>query len=257
MLAARERGLGTCWTTLHLMHEEQAAQILGIPYDRYVQVALIPIAHSIGTEFRPGARKPLSDVLHWDTWTDARQSEPTPTRAGPAPSARASAAAQARPPPGIRVTPPWGADRMEAEAPETFDLGDLSGLADGSMRCFEDAGEFRVVLCRVRGILYALEDNCSHADAPLDEGRLRGHTVTCAQHVRHDAEDGPNFIVGGRYEDQLVCTEHGWRDQAQGPDRDLERRQPGASPGQDRRAAAGRAEAHCPLGCQSPAAQYY
>ena len=68
MLAARERGLGTCWTTLHLMHEEQAAQILGIPYDRYVQVALIPIAHSIGTEFRTGARKPLSDVLHWDTW---------------------------------------------------------------------------------------------------------------------------------------------------------------------------------------------
>ena len=68
MLAARERGLGTCWTTLHLMHEEQAAQILGIPHDRYVQVALIPIAHSIGTDFRPGSRKPLSEVLHWDNW---------------------------------------------------------------------------------------------------------------------------------------------------------------------------------------------
>lgn len=59
---------------------------------------------------------------------------------------------------------------MEAETPETFDLGDLSGLADGSMRCFEDAGEFGVVVCRVRGTLYALEDNCSHADAPLSEG---------------------------------------------------------------------------------------
>ena len=68
MLAARERGLGTCWTTLHLMHEEQAAQIMGIPHDRYVQVALIPIAHSIGTEFRTGSRKPLSEVLHWDIW---------------------------------------------------------------------------------------------------------------------------------------------------------------------------------------------
>ncbi len=68
MLAARERGLGTCWTTLHLMHEERAAQILGIPYDRLVQVALIPVAHSIGTDYRRGSRKPLAEVLHWDGW---------------------------------------------------------------------------------------------------------------------------------------------------------------------------------------------
>ena len=68
MLAARERGLGTCWTTLHLMHEQQAAEILGIPHERYVQVALIPVAHTIGTDFRPGIRKPLANVLHWDGW---------------------------------------------------------------------------------------------------------------------------------------------------------------------------------------------
>ena len=68
MLAARERGLGTCWTTLHLMHEARAAEILGIPHDRYVQAALIPVAHTIGTDFRPGSRKPLADVLHWDGW---------------------------------------------------------------------------------------------------------------------------------------------------------------------------------------------
>lgn len=68
MLAARERGLGTCWTTLHLQHENRASAILGIPNDRYVQVALIPVAHTIGTDFRPGVRKPLADVLHWDHW---------------------------------------------------------------------------------------------------------------------------------------------------------------------------------------------
>lgn len=68
MLAARERGLGTCWTTLHLRHEEQAADILGIPSDRYVQVALIPVAHAIGTDFRPATRRPLAEVLHWDRW---------------------------------------------------------------------------------------------------------------------------------------------------------------------------------------------
>ena len=68
MLAARERGLGTCWTTLHLAFEEQAAEILGIPYDDCTQVALIPVAHTIGTDFRPGMRKPTAKVLHWDGW---------------------------------------------------------------------------------------------------------------------------------------------------------------------------------------------
>ena len=68
MLAARERGLGTCWTTLHLAYEQQAAEVLQIPYEDCTQVALIPIAHTIGTDFRQGLRKPMSAVLHWDTW---------------------------------------------------------------------------------------------------------------------------------------------------------------------------------------------
>ena len=71
MLAARERGLGTCWTTLHLGYEKQAAEILGIPYDDCTQVALIPVAHTIGTDFRPGMRKPTAEVLHWDAWKGA------------------------------------------------------------------------------------------------------------------------------------------------------------------------------------------
>ena len=71
MLAARERGLGTCWTTLHLAYEQQAAEILGLPYDDCVQVALIPVAHTIGTDFRPGMRKPLARVLHWNEWKGA------------------------------------------------------------------------------------------------------------------------------------------------------------------------------------------
>ena len=68
MLAARERGLGTCWTTLHLAFEQQAAEILGIPYDDCTQVALIPVAHTIGADFRPGTRMPLDRVLHWNEW---------------------------------------------------------------------------------------------------------------------------------------------------------------------------------------------
>ncbi len=68
MLAARARGLGTAWTTCHLMYEEEAAGILGIPYDKVSQVALIATAYSIGTQFKPSLRKPIDDVLHIDRW---------------------------------------------------------------------------------------------------------------------------------------------------------------------------------------------
>ena len=68
MLAARARGLGTAWTTLHLMHEEAAAGILGIPYAEITQCALIPIAYTLGTDFKAGPRKSLEPILHIDTW---------------------------------------------------------------------------------------------------------------------------------------------------------------------------------------------
>jgi nitroreductase len=68
MLAARARGLGTCWTTLHLPREQEAAELLGIPYDDVMQAALIPVAHTLGDEFRPGPRKPLESIVHWEQW---------------------------------------------------------------------------------------------------------------------------------------------------------------------------------------------
>lgn len=68
MLAARARGLGTTMTTVHLFHEREAAEILGIPFDTVMQVALIPVAHTIGTGFNPGPRRGLEDVVHWDGW---------------------------------------------------------------------------------------------------------------------------------------------------------------------------------------------
>jgi nitroreductase len=68
MLAARARGLGTVWTTLHLVYEREAANILGIPYEKYTQAALIPIAYSKGTNFKPAQRDPLDTILHWNQW---------------------------------------------------------------------------------------------------------------------------------------------------------------------------------------------
>jgi nitroreductase len=68
MLAARARGLGTAWTSLHLVYERQAAAVLGIPYDQVMQAALIPLAYTIGTDFKEGPRESLDTMVHWDTW---------------------------------------------------------------------------------------------------------------------------------------------------------------------------------------------
>ena len=68
MLAARSRGLGTSWTTVHLAREAQVAAILGIPYDEVSQVALVPVAHTIGEDFKPAARRALDAVVHWERW---------------------------------------------------------------------------------------------------------------------------------------------------------------------------------------------
>jgi len=66
-LALRSRGLGSVLTTLHLMHEKEAAQVLGIP-DNVVQVALLPVAYTKGTDFKRAERPPVSGITHWNTW---------------------------------------------------------------------------------------------------------------------------------------------------------------------------------------------
>jgi nitroreductase len=68
MLAARARGLGTCWTTLHLIMEQQIADILGIPFDDVTQAVLSPLAYTVGTDFRPATRPDPDTIIHWDQW---------------------------------------------------------------------------------------------------------------------------------------------------------------------------------------------
>ena len=68
MLAARLHGLGTVLTTGNMAVEREVAELLGIPYETVMQAAVIPVAHTIGTDFRPAPRIAVDDVLHWDTW---------------------------------------------------------------------------------------------------------------------------------------------------------------------------------------------
>jgi nitroreductase len=67
MLAARARGLGTCWTTLHLMFEQEAAEVVGIPYEKVTQALLTPVAYTKGTEFKPAARPDPTTIMHVDS----------------------------------------------------------------------------------------------------------------------------------------------------------------------------------------------
>jgi nitroreductase len=67
-LALRSRGLGSAWTTLHLYREQETAELLGIPYGEHVQVGLFPVAHTIGTTFRPADRSRSSSRVGWNRW---------------------------------------------------------------------------------------------------------------------------------------------------------------------------------------------
>ena len=70
MLALRSRGLGSAWTTLHLIGdgEKQAAEVVGIPFDKYAQGGLFPIAYTKGTDFKKARRLPAEQLTHWNHW---------------------------------------------------------------------------------------------------------------------------------------------------------------------------------------------
>ncbi len=69
MLALRARGLGSSWTTLHLMYEAEVAELLGIP-EGITQAALLPTAYFTGQDFKPAKRLPDRDRTYWNTWGD-------------------------------------------------------------------------------------------------------------------------------------------------------------------------------------------
>lgn len=71
MLAARARGLGCCWTTVHLLHADETAQLLDIP-DTVQQAVLLPVAYYTGRDFKVAPRTPAAELTHWDGWGNRR-----------------------------------------------------------------------------------------------------------------------------------------------------------------------------------------
>jgi nitroreductase len=72
-LAARARGLGTAWTTLHLERAEEAARLLGVP-PGVTQIALFAVAYTDKDDFSPVRRRPAGEITYFDQWgfTDAQ-----------------------------------------------------------------------------------------------------------------------------------------------------------------------------------------
>jgi len=66
-LALRARGLGSALTTLHLVYEDEAAKLLGLP-ENILQVALLPVGYTRGTDFKRAERPPVSTITHWNRW---------------------------------------------------------------------------------------------------------------------------------------------------------------------------------------------
>jgi nitroreductase len=66
-LALRSRGLGSALTTIHLFFEQEAAKLLGIP-DDVMQVAMLPVGYTKGTDFKIANRPAPETITSFDEW---------------------------------------------------------------------------------------------------------------------------------------------------------------------------------------------
>jgi len=74
--------------------------------------------------------------------------------------------------------------------PNYVALASADEVPEGGTRVFL-IDDLRVAVCRVDGQYYAIEDVCTHDDAPLGEGCLVGHEIECPRHgARFDIRDG-------------------------------------------------------------------
>lgn len=58
----------------------------------------------------------------------------------------------------------------------------VDDVPDQSAICVEVAGR-RIALFNLGGTFFAIDDNCTHADAPLSEGQICGGEVACPLHA--------------------------------------------------------------------------
>jgi 3-phenylpropionate/trans-cinnamate dioxygenase ferredoxin component len=73
-------------------------------------------------------------------------------------------------------------------------------LAEGGLTAIK-VGENEILLAKVDGKIYAIDNACGHLAYPLNEGRLDGHVVTCLWHfARFDVRTGAVVSAGIDFE---------------------------------------------------------
>ena len=74
--------------------------------------------------------------------------------------------------------------------PSAVAVAKVSELAEGAFKPVQVNGK-RLLICRVEGKLYAIDDTCTHDDGPLADGLLDGHEIECPRHgARFDVRSG-------------------------------------------------------------------
>lgn len=64
---------------------------------------------------------------------------------------------------------------------EYFALAVAQDIPPGTARAFELQGK-RIAVCNIGGVFYAVDDRCTHDNAPLGQGALDGDVIECPRH---------------------------------------------------------------------------
>jgi nitrite reductase/ring-hydroxylating ferredoxin subunit len=73
-------------------------------------------------------------------------------------------------------------------------------LAEGGLTATRE-GDNEILLAKVDGKIYAIDNACGHLAYPLSEGRLDGHVVTCIWHfAQFDVRTGAVVSAGIDFE---------------------------------------------------------
>jgi hypothetical protein len=103
----------------------------------------------------------------------------------------------------------WALDTRSWDALDDVFSGDVTAeLASPTLHGVE------AIKARVALALTPLDDSqhmVSNHQVVIDGDRATCRCYLQAQHVRRGVEGGDNFVIGGRYEDDLVRTPDGWR----------------------------------------------
>ncbi len=80
--------------------------------------------------------------------------------------------------------------QLDAEECEFVPIAPVDELADGE-RLFVEIDDRSVVVFRIAGQYFAIDDVCSHDDGPLGDGEVKGYEISCPRHgARFDLRTG-------------------------------------------------------------------